>query len=140
MKKYILTGKPSEVQKVIRENRIRIGRGDIIITPLQDEEVQENPHENESGEDGNNEGENILDNGNIDDENIQSPDEPASEDAEINIPEIADDKNIELEDLKEVDPEADEKNVPDDSKDVPAPDTKKAEAAKKTSKRTKKSE
>lgn len=107
MKKYILTGKPSEVEKVIRENRIRIGRGDIIITPLQDEEVPENP------------------------------DKPEGKEIDLDI----DDKILEVEDLKEIDLDIDDKTIEtDDSKDVPAPDTKDTKTAKKTSKRTKKSE
>lgn len=31
---YILSGHPKEVEKVIRENRIRINRGVISITPV----------------------------------------------------------------------------------------------------------
>lgn len=102
------------MQKVIRENRIRIGRGDISITPLQDEEVPEPmPEEPLAGEPGPG-------------PQAQGP---------------ADDKNVGLEDLKEVDPDADVKdNVADDTKDVQANDTKETKAAKKTSNRTKKSE
>ncbi len=36
-KRYILKGESSEVDKVIRENRIRIGRGVISITPAEPE-------------------------------------------------------------------------------------------------------
>lgn len=113
MKKYILTGKPSEVEKVIRENRIRIGRGDIVITPLQDDGVPEGP---------------------------EVPDEPIADESESKGPEQMDDKNVGLEDMKEVDLDADEKNIPDDSKDVQADDTKETKPAKKTSNRTKNSE
>lgn len=34
MKAYILKGDPQEVEKVIRENRIRFSRGVISITPV----------------------------------------------------------------------------------------------------------
>lgn len=37
MVKYILTGNPKEVKKVLQELGIRIKRGDIIITPLEEE-------------------------------------------------------------------------------------------------------
>lgn len=37
MKEYILKGDPAEVEKVIRENRIRISRGVISITPAEPE-------------------------------------------------------------------------------------------------------
>ena len=56
-------------------------------------------------------------------------------------PEQMDDKTLDVEDLKEVDLDADDKTPDtDDSKDVPADDTKETKTAKKTSKRSKKSE
>lgn len=41
MKGYILKGDPVEVEKVIRENRIRISRGVISITPAEPERSPE---------------------------------------------------------------------------------------------------
>lgn len=40
MKAYILKGDPAEVEKVIRENRIRISRGVITITPVDATETE----------------------------------------------------------------------------------------------------
>ena len=37
MKEYILKGDPAEVEKVIKESRIRISRGVISITPAEPE-------------------------------------------------------------------------------------------------------
>lgn len=39
MKEYILKGESAEVEKVLRENRIRVERGVITITPVQPETV-----------------------------------------------------------------------------------------------------
>ncbi len=58
-----------------------------------------------------------------------------------NVPEPMDNKYIEVEDLQEVDLDTDDKTpAPDDTKDVQTDDVKEAAAAKKTSKRSKKSE
>lgn len=125
MKKYVLYGR--EVDKLIREQRIRIERGDIVIIPLEEEpavpEVAESvPETTETST-----------------ESEETADNPAE-----TVPETEsamDDKNIEIDDLKEVDLDADDKTlVSDDSKDVPAADAKEATPAKKTSKRTKTSE
>ena len=52
-----------------------------------------------------------------------------------------DNKYVDPDEFQEVDLDADDKTlIEDDSKDVPADDTKKAASAKKTSKRSKKSE
>lgn len=75
-------------------------------------------------------------------ENAEMPENPADSVPESDNPELMDDKHIgELEDLQEVDLDADDKTpVTDDSKNVPEADVKKAEAPKKASKRSKKSE
>lgn len=132
-KRYILQGDPKEVEKVIRENRIRINRGVISITPVEPEPVSTESDEPSSG-DGNNSDENIPKDGNISGENI--PD--SSED--IVDEKIMDSKDVEVEDLKEVDLDDDKTLVADDTKDVSADDVKEAETSKKTSKRSKKTE
>ncbi len=40
--KYILSGNPSDVRKVIQENRVRLQRGVIKFTPLEDEVYTDN--------------------------------------------------------------------------------------------------
>lgn len=46
---YILSGEPSEVEKVIRENRIRVERGVIKFTPAPSAEVvAEDPEDPEA--------------------------------------------------------------------------------------------
>lgn len=141
-KSYILKGDPKEVEKVIRENRIRVNRGVISFTPVEPEAEKEEPIDApDEGETDNNSGENIPVYGNIDGENIpQQPEEVEIENTTENT-EQRDDKILEMEDMKEIDLDSDDKTLEtDDSKDVPAPDTKKTEAAKKTSKRSAKSE
>ncbi len=123
--KYILYGR--EVDKLIREQRIRIERGDIVIVPLNEEptvpEVGESVPEitetsTESSETAENTAESV----------------PETESA-------MDSKDIEIDDMKEVDLDVDDKTLDaDDSKDVPAVDAKEATTTKKTSKRTKTSE
>lgn len=137
-KSYILKGDPKEVEKVIRENRIRVNRGVISFTPVEPEPEQQIDAPDE-GETDNNSGENIPVNGNIDGENIpQLPEEVEIENATEN-PEPMDGKTLDVEDLKEVDLDADDKTPDtDDSKDVPAVDTKETETPKKTSKRSNK--
>ena len=39
--KYILAGNPADVQNVLQENRIRVERGMITLTPLTDEVIKE---------------------------------------------------------------------------------------------------
>lgn len=177
-KQYILTGDPKELDKVIRENRIRINRGVISITPVEPEtEFDENAIKTLEDHFSYLEQERarltdsqielteltgeiiaiILDNGIVisedliprlanfgisvpkTDENVPKTDENVPEQPE-NVPN-ADYKNIEVEDMKEVDLDADDKTPQtNDSKDVQADDSKEAETAKKTSKRTKKTE
>lgn len=68
--------------------------------------------------------------------------ETAEDSAEVNnIPDAMDDKNVEVEDMLEFDLDADDKTpVINDTKDVPATDSKEKETAKKVTKRSKKSE
>ena len=71
--------------------------------------------------------------------NATEPAENAADNSEN--PDAVDDKNVEVEDMLEADLDADDKTpVTDDSKNVPEADVKEAEAPKKASKRSKKSE
>lgn len=148
---YLLKGDPKEVEKVIRENRIRVQRGVIEFTPVEPEEAFEVVDEDVATvgtdnvptpesvpkieETAGKEGESVL-------EIAEMPENPADSVPESDNPELMDDKHIgELEDLQEVDLDADDKTpVTDDSKNVPEADVKEAEAPKKASKRSKKSE
>ncbi len=67
--------------------------------------------------------------------------ETADETAEVNnIPDAMDSKNVEVEDMLEADLDADDKTpVINDTKDVPATDSKETETTKKTTRRSKKS-
>ena len=109
---YILEGDPKELEKVIRENRIRINRGAIKFSPVEKvEEVKET---------------------------LKDPDE--EKDIPLKDPGTMDDKTPKVDDVKEVDLNADVKTPQtNDTKDVPAADAKEVKAPKKTSK-TKKSE
>lgn len=74
-------------------------------------------------------------------ESVPNVTDSASSETNHETPDAMDDKHIEVEDLQEVDLDADDKILSgDDSKDVPADDAKKTKPAKKTSKRSKKSE
>lgn len=74
-------------------------------------------------------------------ESVPNATDSASLESKHETPDAMDDKHIEVEDLQEVDLDADDKNLSgDDSKDVPANDAKEAAPAKKKSKRSKKSE
>lgn len=120
---YILKGDPKEVAKVIRENRIRVQRGVISFTPVEPETVIEDVEEGETPD-------------TLEDTTTNEETDTNTEPAEP-----MDDKNIEVEDVKEVDLDADDKTTaPDDTKDVQEDDVKEATPAKKTSKRSKKSE
>lgn len=191
MSAYILKGDQKEVDKVIRENRIRVSRGVISITPAEPDTVldedsvktlieshkalhEERQHliagHNRLAEltgmvvslavEG---GQTIPDNltASLSDFGIIVPKigKTAENTAEIgenltksvpNTPENAnidsepaamDNKHIEVEDMQEVDLDADDKTpVSNDTKDVSEDDAKEAAPAKKTSKRSKKSE
>lgn len=136
---YILQGDPKEVAKVIRENRIRVQRGVISFTPVEPETVLEKvevieEHETEKVD--------IVPNSA---ETVPNTDETAQKEGdfvpECEISESMDDKDITVEDLQEVDLDADDKTpTTDDTKDVPAADSKEEPTARKTSKRSKKSE
>lgn len=137
-KAYILEGDPKEVEKVIRENRIRISRGVIKFTSVEPEAEAEQPSSSlDDADQGNNSGENIPVNGNIDGDIIPEQPEDAVNENVTENPEQMDDKTPEVDDLKEVDLDDDKTPEVDDSKDVPAADVKEAEATAKT-KRTKK--
>lgn len=132
---YILKGDPKEVAKVIRENRIRVQRGVISFTPVEPETVIEDVEEVVTPDTT----ESVEDTATPD----TSEDAPTNEETDTNTEpaEPMDDKNIEVEDVKEVDLDADDKTTaPDDTKDVQEDDVKETTPAKKTSKRSKKSE
>lgn len=172
MPAYILKGESKEVDKILRENRIRISRGVISITPAEPETALETktigdleladitgrvvsialeggepipedlteslakygiivPKISETTENTAEIGENLT-------ESVPNTPENANIDSE---PAAMDNKHIEVEDMQEVDLDADDKTpVNDDTKDVSEDDAKEAAPAKKTSKRSKKSE
>lgn len=71
--------------------------------------------------------------------NATEPAENAADNSEN--PDAVDDKNVEVEDMLEADLDADDKTpVINDTKDVPATDSKETETTKKTTRRSKKSE
>lgn len=148
---YILKGNPQEVEKVIRENRIRIQRGVISFTPLECEvhtdnsdvitNLQERCKELEAGY-------NRM-SGELSDACLRANDLQAIitrlKEAGVDIDPILDDKP-ETVDSKDV-PESDTKSEPKaDIKSEPAPDNKEPEASPETdtkatkTKRTKKTE
>lgn len=200
MQKYILDGDPKEVAKVIQENRIRVERGVITITPVQPETAldpacietliesqmasekecqrmavaqielagiandlvaiivtsgQTIPDELVSKLDSfgvdvpkiaetvpklaetiENDGESVQETS----ENVPTSSDSAIEPNTINS-DAMDNKYIDPDEFQEVDLDTDDKTLTnDDSKDVPADDVKEAAPAKKTSKRSKKSE
>lgn len=191
MSAYILKGDPKELGKVLRENRIRISRGVISITPaepdaaldedsvktlieghrtLGEERQQLIADRNrlreitdkvvtiaveggltipddvtaslanfgiivlkiaETAENTAEIGENLT-------ESVPNSAETANMEAE---PDAMDNKHIEVDDMREVNLDADDKTpVSNDTKDVSEDDAKEAAPAKKTSKRSKKSE
>lgn len=74
-------------------------------------------------------------------ESVPNTTDSASSESNHETPDAMDDKHVDIEDLQEVDLDADDKNLSgDDSKDVPANDAKETTPAKKKSKRSKKSE
>lgn len=191
MPAYILKGDPKEVDKILRENRIRISRGVISITPAEPETALDEdsvktlveshtamgeerqrlivdnlelaelaglvvsiaveggqtipediaerltkfgiivPKISETAENTAEIGENLT-------ESVPNSAETANMEAE---PDAMDNKHIEVDDMQEVNLDADDKTpVSDDTKDVSEDDAKEAAPAKKTSKRSKKSE
>ena len=191
MSAYILKGEPKELDKVLRENRIRISRGVISITPAEPEasldddsvktlieghrtlgeerqqliadrnrlrEITDKvvtiaveggltipddvtaslanfgiivPKIAETAENTAEIGENLT-------ESVPNSAETANMEAE---PDEMDNKHIEVEDMREVNLDADDKTpVSNDTKDVSEDDAKEAAPAKKISKRSKKSE
>lgn len=127
---YLLKGDPKEVEKVIRENRIRVQRGVIEFTPVEPEEAFEEidkdvatvgtdnmpttlsvPQIEETAE---NEGESVPG-------IVEMPENPAESVPVSDNPEHMDDKHIEgLDDFQEIDLDADDKTPEaDDSKTSP---------------------
>lgn len=126
-----LAGATRDVIAIITENGItvpeditaRLAKFGIII-----------PNFTETAENTAEIGENLT-------ESVPNATDSASLEFKHETPDAMDDKHIEVEDLQEVDLDADDKNLSgDDSKDVPANDAKEAAPAKKKSKRSKKSE
>lgn len=170
MNAYILKGDPQELDKVIRENRIRINRGVISITPVEPGTFSPDNYDNLKDEVGEvlsiavesgaelpeDLSERLSKHGIIVpkiEETAENPAFAVPNSAEIvpetvdaapeidTTPAAMDDKNIVVEDLQEVDLDADDKNpATDDTKDVQEADAKEVDAPKKTSKRGKKSE
>lgn len=192
MKAYILKGDQKELDKVIRENRIRISRGVISITPAEpdaalDEDSVKTLMEIHTAMSEDRErliaelnnlsiltgsvvsiavegGQTIPDDitASLADFGItvpkigQTAENPAetsvkltesvpgsgeSENVESDNPDVVDQKNVELDDMLEADLDADDKTpVINDTKDVPAADSKETETTKKTTRRSKKSE
>lgn len=193
MKAYILKGEPNELDKVLRENRIRVSRGVISITPaepeaaldedsvrtlveshsaLEEERVRLIADRNrladltgivvsiavnggqsipedvtasladfgiivpkiaETAENTAEIGENLM-------ESVSAATDSAPSESNHESPDAMDNKYVDVEDLQEVDLDADDKDLSgDDSKDVPADDAKEAAPAKKKSTRSKKS-
>ncbi len=162
---YLLKGDPKEVEKVIRENRIRVQRGMIEFIPVEpeeaigvvDEDVATVDTDNvptpesvpEIEETAEKEGESVPEIEEMPENPADSvpeieemPENPADSVPESDNPELMDDKHIgEPEDLQEVDLETDDKTfVSEDSKEIPAPDVKETAVSKKTARRSKKSE
>lgn len=191
MSAYLLKGDPKELDKVIRENRIRVSRGVISITPAEPEAALDEdsvktlieghralgeerqqlianlnrlaeltdkvvviavdgrqtipddvtasladfgiivPKIAETAENMAEIGENLT-------ESVPNSAETTNMEAE---PDAMDNKHIEVEDMQEMNPDADDKTpVINNTKDVPATDSKETETAKKVTKRSKKSE
>jgi len=162
---YLLKGDPKEVEKVIRENRIRVQRGMIEFIPVEpeeaigvvDEDVATVDTDNvptpesvpEIEETAEKEGESVPEIEEMPENPADSvpeieemPENPADSVPESDNPELMDDKHIgEPEDLQEVDLETDDKTfVSEDSKEIPAPDVKETAVSKKTARRSKKTE
>ncbi len=97
---YILTGDPREVEKVIQENRIRVERGVIKFTPAQPETV-------------------------VEPSRIEPLDADNPSDTVTTPANMADDKNIEVEDLTEAGIDDVKDCVVVDAKAVPAVTPKK---------------
>lgn len=186
MKEYILKGDPAEIEKIIRENRIRVSRGGVTFTPVAPEEVLEpccietlkESHaimeadcrrmtvaqgemagiirelitiNTENGHSISDELATRLEPFGIivpkTEETVPNTEENPEKEAD-SVPKependnpAMDEKHVELDDFVEVDLDSDDKTpVINDSKDVPADDSKETPTAKKTSKRSKKSE
>lgn len=103
MKKYVLVGDENAVRNVIRENRIRIQRGVISITPLED--AEQPATEQPTVVEGEQKGDDVID----DKENI-------SDDSKEVVKE--DNKIIEEDDSKEVEEDDSKEVVEEDSKVV----------------------
>lgn len=124
---YILSGKDKEVAKVIQENRVRVNRGLVSFTPM-----TETVHTDNSEVIANLIEENQTlkaENQRLQDELNKTTEQPTT-----------DDKNVDLEDLQEVDLDDNKGVIVNDTKDVSEDDNKavSADDTPKSSKRTKK--
>lgn len=117
METYILKGDPAEVAKVIRENRIRISRGVISITPAEQEQIPEIDKVNSAV---------------IPDEDGEKSTESVPNTKESESSGIMDEKDTDTEDFKEVNIDSDAKqSLTEDVKEVPIEDMKEASPPKK---------
>lgn len=126
---YILSGKDKEVAKVIQENRVRVNRGLVSFTPM-----TETVHTDNSEVIANL----IEENQTLKAENQRLQDE-LNKSTATEQP-TTDDKNVDLEDLQEVDLDDNKGVIVNDTKDVSEDDNKavSADDTPKSSKRTKK--
>lgn len=124
---YILSGKDKEVAKVIQENRVRVNRGLVSFAPM-----TETVHTDNSEVIANLIEENQTlkaENQRLQDELNKTTEQPTT-----------DDKNVDLEDLQEVDLDDNKGVIVNDTKDVSEDDNKavSTDDTPKSSKRTKK--
>lgn len=126
---YILKGRDKEVAKVIQENRVRVNRGLVSFTPM-----TETVHTDNSEVIANL----IEENQTLKAENQRLQDE-LNKTTATEQP-TTDDKNVDLEDLQEVDLDDNKGVIVNDTKDVSEDDNKavSADDTPKSSKRTKK--
>lgn len=154
----IVRGEPHEIDFVRRLCRDKVRRGVLAILPAtrpasddvvklrneRDETTKENEMLKLRVEELERRLANYDSNVDISADNVDSvpfSTDSASSESNHETPYAMDDKYVNMEDLQEVDLDADDKNLSgDDTKDVPANDAKEAAPAKKKSKRSKKSE
>lgn len=134
---YILSGNPSDVRKVIQENRVRVQRGVIKFTPLEDEVYTDNSDVIATLQERNAELNEMFENeckehsaacARANDLQIKLT---KLQEAGIDIDLILDTPSDEIDEKAE--PEADTKTAPEaDEKAEPAADAKEAEATPET--------
>ena len=118
--KYIVEG--PALAKLLRENRIRVARGELTFTPLVDRDEKAEPV--------------VVDDKDIPPVEINVPAEEkdgGSHSEESKEKEIEDNKEVETNDSKEVAPVEDSKDVApsEESKDIPPVETKSPKKGKK---------